>query len=295
MKYVVIAEGLGNQMFQYAFCLGIRAKRKRCSLIIPLRKKTFTHNGYELKKLFTITKDETLLSALKSGFVSFFRLATRSFSAQGQERLYSSIGIHIVSDENKNFLFNADIAQDDNKNELFIGTWQSEKYFTNAQNEVREAFRFKEEPLSGQTKALRNEIQVCNSVSIHIRRGDYMTPQYISLFGNICNEQYYQQAIAHIKQNVENPRFYIFTDDKEWVNSNFKLDDAQYVNFNTGKNSWQDMFLMSQCKHNIIANSTFSWWGAWLNSNPSKITIAPKKWSNAFEKDDIIPDSWIRF
>ena len=114
-------------------------------------------------------------------------------------------------------------------------------------------------------------------------------------FAGVCTPEYYEKAIAYIATKISSIQFYVFTDDPEWVNANFEIENAIYVQHNTGSDSWQDMYLMSQCKHNIIANSSFSWWGAWLNSNPSKIVIAPTKWWRLFEKDDVVPDEWIRF
>ncbi|MGC3976990.1 MAG: alpha-1,2-fucosyltransferase [Paludibacteraceae bacterium] len=104
----------------------------------------------------------------------------------------------------------------------------------------------------------------------------------------------YENAVKYIKDTVGKVRFYVFSDDPEWVNTNFGLENAVYVQHNTDSDSWQDMYLMSQCKHNIIANSSFSWWGAWLNANPAKIVIAPRKWWRLFDKDDVVPSEWIR-
>ena len=130
-------------------------------------------------------------------------------------------------------------------------------------------------------------------ISIHVRRDDYLSSKYVSGFGGICTIEYYNKAVERIKEEVIDPVFYIFSDDINWCRENLKLEQGVFIDWNTGKESWQDMFLMSQCKHNIIANSSFSWWGAWLNSNSEKIVIAPRIWWNGL-KDDVVPDSWIR-
>jgi hypothetical protein len=114
----------------------------------------------------------------------------------------------------------------------------------------------------------------------------------------LCTPEYYRIAIDYIKNNVDNPSFYFFSDDIEWVEQhlNFKDVNATYIGHNKGEKAYEDMRLMQYCKHNIIANSSFSWWGAWLNSFPQKIVIAPKRWMNidGLNTDDLIPDSWIR-
>jgi hypothetical protein len=137
-------------------------------------------------------------------------------------------------------------------------------------------------------------INTTTSVSIHIRRGDYLSSKFVDGFSNICTIDYYNRSIDKIKSNLDLPVFFVFSDDQEWVKQNIIIKNAFYLNHNIGKNSWQDMYLMSKCKHNIIANSSFSWWGAWLNSNNQKIVIAPKKWWNDFKQDDVVPETWVR-
>lgn len=135
-----------------------------------------------------------------------------------------------------------------------------------------------------------------NTVSIHIRRGDYLTKENIMVFGNICTEKYYKKAMEYMKTQVDNPIYIFFSNDKEWVKNNYNMDNAIYINEDDFENykDWYDMYLMSMCKHNIIANSTFSWWGAWLNRNSQKIVIAPQNWFHQEAVVDICPREWIR-
>ena len=114
------------------------------------------------------------------------------------------------------------------------------------------------------------------------------------LYGGICTEMYYAKAITYICNKIDQPSFFVFSNEIDWVKNNVDIPNPTYIDFNNGADSWQDMFLMSQCKHNIIANSSFSWWGAWLNSGQEKLVIAPKKWFNNHEINDIVCESWIK-
>lgn len=176
-----------------------------------------------------------------------------------------------------------------------VGYWQSEKYFVDADSDIRTDFTFKS-PLTGMNAELSAQIAGVNSVSLHVRRGDYVANKKNQLIYCACSLDYYQAAIQYISAHVENPNFFIFSDDLAWVKSSLKMDfPCQYVDHNQGAESYNDMRLMSLCKHNIIANSSFSWWGAWLNMNPDKIVIAPKKWffKEIYTKD-LIPQGWVR-
>ena len=194
----------------------------------------------------------------------------------------------------ENFIYYPEVFQSISKNEIFRGTWQSELYFKNSTLQIRNIFEFNESLMNIQTKNLANKMHQETSISIHIRRGDYLSSKYINGFSGICTLDYYKAAIEIINSRFIDGSFYIFTDDQEWVNENFQLENSLCVQHNTGSDSWQDMYLMSRCKHNIIANSSFSWWGAWLNNNPDKIVIAPKYWWNGLDNDDVVPKNWLR-
>jgi hypothetical protein len=176
---------------------------------------------------------------------------------------------------------------------VYEGYWQSEKYFDKVQSELRRLYTFNFEKLSSETLDYLSSIKSTNSVSVHIRRADYL--QHEDFYGGICTFEYYRNAIKYFMKNIDNPIFYFFSDDIEWVVEQFEnLPIYKFVNINHSNDNWQDMYLMSQCNHNIIANSTFSWWGAWLNSNPKKLVLAPRKWSNMYENIDIYPPDWIK-
>lgn len=177
-----------------------------------------------------------------------------------------------------------------------LGYWQSEKYFRDQAPTLRADFTFTA-PLSGTNRKMADMIARENAVSLHVRRGDFVSnPRSNSIHG-ICSLDYYRAAIRYMAERVESPHLFIFSDDIAWVKDQLKPGfPCQYVAHNTGAESYNDMRLMSLSRHHIIANSSFSWWGAWLAANPSKIVIAPKRWfSNArHDSSDLIPDGWIR-
>lgn len=181
---------------------------------------------------------------------------------------------------------------DNSSNLYYIGYWQSYKYFSSIESELRKIFTFPNSIIDNYNKNLSDVILSSNSVSLHIRRGDYVGN---SIYENIATLDYYQRALDYMDKNVLNMKLFLFSNDVEWCLNNLNLKNCTVVSHNTGTNSFWDMYLMSSCKHNIIANSSFSWWGAWLNTNPGKIVISPKRWinDNRVNIDDIIPETWI--
>jgi hypothetical protein len=182
-----------------------------------------------------------------------------------------------------------------------LGYWLSEKYFQSSEMQIREDFTFKT-CLNSENNTLAAEINSINSVSLHVRRGDYASDSKTMAAHGLCDLSYYYSAIDYIANGVRNPIFFIFSDDISWVRENLKIGyPCRYIDHNHGAEAYNDMRLMSLCKHNIIANSTFSWWGGWLNINPNKIIIAPKRWfaSDTIVADyssfmsDLIPSKWV--
>lgn len=171
------------------------------------------------------------------------------------------------------------------------GFWQSEKYFIDIKDEIIKNFTLKNKDIWAKNLELLDTIKAVDSVSLHVRRGDYLT----CWFAWICEKEYYTRAMEIIKLKLNNPRYFIFSEDMQWCKDNLEVSDNDiFVDWNKWDNSYLDMIMMSKCKHNIIANSTFSWWWAYLNSNPKKLIIAPKKWHNNLDYKDIIPENWIR-
>jgi len=268
MKIVTFQGGLGNQMYQYVFYNWLKSQcNDKIYGYYPL-KGLKGHNGLEIQKHFNN------IDIPKSGFlimlcVFFIKIFSKIVKNKS-----------LISKESR------DISL---KSILYEGYWQDLSCFTNFKIED---FEFNVE-IDAKNKEVLNKIISTNSVSIHIRRGDYLSPAHYSIYGNICTLEYYDNAISYIESKIEKPFFFIFSDDIEWVNSNLNIKDSIIIDWNRGEYSVIDMFLMSKCHSNIIANSTFSWWGAFLNSNKSAISICPKKWFySKFKDPQIFKDSW---
>lgn len=179
-------------------------------------------------------------------------------------------------------------------NTYLDGYWQSSLYFESVQAQIREELQ----PIAGpglENQSLIDQIRATNSVAIHIRRGDYVSNSAANQYHGICGLEYYQNAIKRMQASVPNPHFYIFSDDLDWAKKNLLISDpAVFVGHNSGDQAFQDIRLIAECQHQIIANSSFSWWGAWLNPNPNKIVIGPKKWFAVSKNTStLFPEHWI--
>jgi tellurite resistance-related uncharacterized protein len=175
------------------------------------------------------------------------------------------------------------------------GNWQSEKYFIEYEDIIRKDFTLRA-PLSDQSKKLEEQILKVEAVSLHVRRDEMVSNKRINDWHGVCSVEYYNDAIKVMAGKVKNPHFFCFSDDPVWTKENIHPPyPVTYMPYNS-EHPEEDLILMSRCKHHIIANSTFSWWGAWLNPSKNKTVIAPKKWFNTskMNTNDIIPESWIK-
>jgi len=278
LKIIIAHGGLGNQMFGYAFACSLKKNHPISFVSLDMLEPWDAHNGYELLKVFKNVHGHSF---------RFYRRQLKLYSKFNTKRLFTSIkeeevdyGSYNINYLKKSSLFN-----------IYDGFWQTEKYFKNAERTIRKKFCFDIDRLNEKSNILLTQIKKQNSVSIHIRRGDYLLLPYY--FEGTCDLDYYKKAIDLIAEKYPDSHYYFFSDEMDWVIDNFSELDATFVDWNKKDDSWQDMFLMSRCKHNVIANSSFSWWGAWLNNNPSKTVIAPKKWFKDIKATDIIPSEWI--
>jgi hypothetical protein len=276
--------GLGNQMFQYAAGLALATKHAvelkiNLQLLDASDNQTYSLNHFHINALEASSDEINRYSSLYS------KVSDRVFRPYfRRKRFYEQSFCY-----DRNFVS----ASSDT---MLSGYWQSEKYFSDFSEIIRQEFRFKTPPTDINTQ-LAEEIQGTNSVSLHIRRGDYVTNKTANRIHGTCELPYYDKCIERITTSIVNPVFFVFSDDPDWATQNLRLRfSAHYINHNYGDRSFEDMRLMSLCKHNIIANSTFSWWAAWLNSNPEKMVFAPQKWFNDPTRDtrDLTPQGWQR-
>lgn len=181
------------------------------------------------------------------------------------------------------------------ENSFLSGYWQSERYFSEITTMIREDFAFKT-PLTDQNAQIADRMRRGNSVSLHVRRGDYVSSLVAAAHHGVCSIHYYQNAIRALLDKIGSATIYIFSDDPQWARENLIFNEScVYVDLNHGLTSYIDMQLMSLCKHHVIANSSFSWWGAWLNPDPNKIVVAPSYWfAKPIPTQDLLPKNWIR-
>lgn len=288
MDTVVIFNGLGNQMSQYAFYLQKKEIDPSTQFI------TFCndHNGVELERVFNINCKP---STEQKRLYYIFRLLLTERGGFIKKVINSLIGRfrYKIVRENFNYNFRKEFLQPSKGITFYFGGWHTDQYFIEVREEVLTKFKFNE-PIDSENKKLVQEILKTNSVSVHIRRGDYLTVDNLDLFGDVCTKAYYEKAIEWITQETKDPHFFVFSNDMKWVKENLSIKNVTYVTQNTGIDSWKDMYLMTHCKHNIIANSTFSWWGAWLNQHEKNIVICPTRFLKNDKSTDVYPESWIK-
>lgn len=269
MKILYFGGGLGNQIFEYAFYLTLKDRFPNSKFFGVYDDKRFKEHagGFEIEHIFEVSFPKT----------SFFAKVIMFFIMAWNKVIHrTSLYCHNLTEPNYNaILFNA------NKfNKVF---------FENRTDWIR----FKPICLDEKNKELIKIMNTTNSVSIHVRRGDFLSSKYASTHVGVATEDYYKNAISVIKNKIKAPQFVVFSDDIPWCKENLKIDNAIYCNWNTGNKSYIDMYLMTQSKANIIANSTFSYWGAYLNQN-NPIVIYPSKWKCSEAKClDIFFGNWI--
>ncbi|MBU6231448.1 MAG: alpha-1,2-fucosyltransferase [Patescibacteria group bacterium] len=288
MKIIRIEGGLGNQMFQYAFARSLaRSSGDEVALdLAGLVTPNDTKREYRLKEVFSI--EARLASAEESA--AFQRGRAHPRVSAFKHAFESQVPIYI-SERQGTFDPSVFMVRG---NAYFRGYWQSERYFASVQDEVRKAFS-NFPLLSSAASDLQRMIDE-SSISLHVRRGDYVTHRGAAEVIGAKSADYYKAALQKAADALGHPRIFAFSDDIAWVKSSLDLPaDTVYVS-ELGLKDWEEMRLMSLCRRHVISNSSFSWWGAWLDPRPDKMVIAPIPWfrDRRLENKDMCPHSWIR-
>ena len=281
-----IIGGLGNQMFQYA--AGYALSRR---LNQPLKLDISDYKNY---------KDRVYLlnifnhgSKILSCFQSTIYKKSNKYHKKLLYNIFNNQRLKYIKQPNRNYNTFFDSLHG---NVYLDGYWQSEKYFLPYADEIRKIFNL-ELKLCKSSSIILKKIISSESVSIHFRRGDYINDIKVNNRYGVCSLQYYKKSINYFLKRFKHINFFIFSDDILWVENNLpKMNNVHFVKHEEECHPYEEVFLMSKCNHNIIANSTYSWWGAWLNNNPAKIIIAPEKWfkDTQIVIKDLIPENWIK-
>lgn len=286
MDVIQIFNGLGNQMSQYAFYY---AKKKRSPyrtcFMISRELSQIQHNGYELDRIFGIKSNK-----IKEKILFYFNKAGH-FPVFGY-KVFGRFSHYIQ--EYKNYDFDAKmLCPSPNWGfSFYFGGWHCEKYFIDFREDLLKVFKFDESRLNQKSVLWRDIIENDkNSCSLHVRRGDFLEN---NKWSEAISEDYYDKAIYYMRGQKPEINFYVFSNDIQWCKTKFGAEGFFYIDCNTKEDSWQDMYLISKCRHHINANSTFSWWGAWLCTYPDSKTIVPKSFISTMETKDIYPETWIK-
>ena len=286
--------GLGNQMFQFALA-SIFAQKNSSSVILDnsFFDQTEKRLGHTPRKFELSVFNNSYSFASKKDLLFFKQLSF--FNKIKRELGFNYPKIY----QEHSFCYDEKVLA--LQTPVYIkGFFQSYKYFSGNEKFIRKLFAFPIESLDVVNENVMMAIKSTNAISIHIRRGDYVNDKITQQYHGNCNLEYYLKAISLLTAKEKKCSLFFFSDDCEWVKEQFKdlSCSKQFIDHNISNNSWKDMFLMSSCNHNIIANSSFSWWAAWLNVNPQKRVVAPKKWFTKPEDEmnttDLIPPEWIR-
>lgn len=290
MNRVAIFGGLGNQMFQYALAIAMDASGIPTKISVNDYLLNKHYQGFELLTAFNVAIpiEDRFRIYVMNKVRPLFVGVNDSFSKKMIEKLF--IRRPNIYKEVQEFSYDEKVFEQESS--FLVGTWQALKYFESQEVLIREVFNFTK-PQDMINIKLAEHIKSKNAVAVHVRRGNYLQPELAGsrMLNGALN--YYREAFSIIRETVKDPVFYIFSDDIHWAKENFNEPSFNYVSHNKGANSYLDMYLMTLCKHFIIANSAFSWWGAWLSEYEDKKVIMPTPWVINMDCSSICPDDWI--
>lgn len=296
MIVVRIYEGLGNQMFEYAYAYALSkwARKKNIKIYLDMRKEAVTvYDKRRMGRPLNIDLFNISLPIADEEILKHWDYMTEETLIHKAINCMQDIGLWKYQIKHEaEFNYNRSCLRVRDYSYL-IGWFQHYEYFERYRGALLKEFTLKKElqmPVQ-----LRHILDAYQVISVHIRRGDYITDIRARKAMCICGRDYYINAIKYLKSKLSNPYLFIFTNDEEWVEENLQCDIPYIVVSNHyDLSDIQEMVLMSMCNHNIIANSTFSWWGAWMNTYQNKIVVAPRKWFVDGTRKNIAMESWIR-
>lgn len=283
-----IMGGLGNQMFQYAAARRLAVARNTelrldVEYFAAQSKRQYALDGWRIRGAVATPRELSFFLPRKRG-----QRITNLLRA----RWHGEPAPTILREQRFHFQPEVLSAPD---NTYLDGYWQSEKYFAEIADTLREEFT-PALPLSARASALAAEIAGRDSISVHVRRGDYVQEEGVREIHGVCRLEYYQESVRRLAETVSDPHCYVFSDDPAWVENNLQLDvPCTFVAPESAGGEVVDLHLMSRCRHHVIANSSFSWWAAWLNPSPHKRVLAPARWfAQAAGRDtrDLLPPAW---
>ena len=290
MVVVQLNGGLGNQLFQYAAAKSLSLSHNTSLHLDISSFYRETLPELEVPRAFELYNFKGVKEKIEKSPVNIQKGSYRSIAS----RIQKIFPRHKRDIYNEPYYHFSDNFFKTKKDVILKGQWQSEKYFSRYQDVIKNTYELKDEFIKNVKHFLPSNKE---TVSVHIRRGDYMRKPIILDWHGVMSKEYYQNAFEILKKKLQDFQVYYFSDDPSWVRSELiPMMPGTIVSTEISSSHLEDFYLMSQCKHNIIANSSFSWWAAWLNPNPDKTVIAPKKWFNSGPQDtqDLFPSSWIK-
>jgi len=295
MVIVRISGGLGNQMFQYAAGKAC-AVRNQCELKLELSAYDRPPRGQEAARKFELPVFLGAVPVATAAELTTIQHYNENKAYKAYNRSRKLLGLppaYTYCQERVPMHFDPAILTSTGQLLYVDGDWQNEKYFRAIADELRRDYTPKDLAADTRNAILAQQMASMASVSLHVRRGDYLN----NAVHKPAPLTYYQVAIERVVTQVAQPHFYIFSDDVAWARANLRFGAAPstFIDHNTGPDSYKDLYLMSKCHHHIIANSSFSWWGAWLNPSPRKLVIAPAMWLAFLNvaAADVVPPTWV--
>jgi len=287
-----IVGGLGNQMFQYAYGRYLSRKHQTDLLLDISPFRTYSLHAFSLPHL-----------SIKAGFATYADIRKYYPPHPVLRKIFDRITIlhkllpygDLRFRQGNEFRFRSEYLELPDQSYV-QGYWQSEKYFPEMESILRKEFQVKY-PLAGKNLEIAEDMSGGETVAIHVRRGDYVSDAQAASIHGLCGLEYYHRAVDHIAERHTELRLFFFSDDPKWVVQNLHFPfPTKYVDHNDAGQNYEDLRLMSLCHHQILANSSFSWWAGWLNASPDKIVIAPRRWfaSSGLDDSDIVPEGWVR-